>query len=97
MNIFQGAMMRFDTPVTQKSQENLVTFENFGNLVAMIGGQLSQQQAIAAIPMLLNGMKATDKTAKLGQHLALSYMALTSAQDSYDTFKDAGASDRVAG
>lgn len=97
MNIFQGAMMRFDTPVTQKSQDNLVTFENFGNLVAMIGGQLTQQQAIATIPMLLNGMKATDKTAKWGQHLALSYMALTSAQDSYDTFKDAGASDRVAG
>ena len=97
MNIFQGAMMRFDNPVTQKSQENLVTFENFGNLVAMIGGQLTQQQVVAAIPLLLNGMKATEKTAKLGQNLALTYMALTSAQDSYDTFKDAGASDRVAG
>ena len=60
----QGALMRFDPTVTQKSKENLFTFENFGNLVAMIGGQLTQQQAIATIPMLLNGMKATDKTAK---------------------------------
>lgn len=60
----QGALMRFDPTVTQKSKENLLTFENLGNLVGMIGGQLIQQQAVAALPMLLNGMKATEKTAK---------------------------------
>jgi len=97
MNVMQGALMRFDPTVTQKSKEHLLTFENLGNLVGMIGGQLVQQQAIASIPMLLNGMNATEKTAKWGRRLALDYMALTSAQDSYDTFEEAGASARVAG
>lgn len=97
MNVMQGALMRFDPTVTQKSKEHLLTFENFGNLIGMIGGQLIQQQAIAAIPILLNGMNATEKTAKWGRRLALDYMALTSAQDSYDTFEEAGASARVAG
>lgn len=97
MNEWQGALMRFDPTVSQHSQEHLVTFENFGNLVGSISGQLFQQKMIAAIPTLLNGMKQTERAGKLGRELSLTYMALTSGQDSYDTFKEAGASDRVAG
>jgi hypothetical protein len=34
---------------------------------------------------------------RLGQNLALAYMAGTSSQETYKAFKNAGASDRTAG
>lgn len=97
MNKFEGWMARFDPTVSQHSQENLVTFENFGNLISSVSGQLFQQRMVGSIPYLLNGKQATEASKKLGRSMALAYMAATSSQDAYDTFKDAGASDRVAG
>lgn len=97
MNKFEGWMARFDPTVSQRSQENLVTFENFGNLISSVSGQLFQQRMVGSLPYLLNGKQATEATAKLGRNMALAYMAATSSQDAYNTFKDAGASDRVAG
>lgn len=97
MNKFEGWMARFDPTVSQHSQENLVTFENFGNLISSVSGQLFQQRMVGSIPYLLGGKQATEASAKLGRNMAMAYMAATSAQDAYDTFKDAGASDRVAG
>lgn len=97
MNKFEGWMARFDPTVSQHSQENLVTFENFGNLISSVSGQLFQQRMVGSLPYLLNGKQATEASAKLGRNMAFAYMAATSAQDAYDTFKDAGASDRVAG
>ena len=97
MNKFEGWMARFDPTVSQRSQENLVTLENFGNLISSVSGQLFQQRMVGSIPYLLNGKQATEASKKLGRSMALAYMAATSSQDAYDTFKDAGASDRVAG
>jgi hypothetical protein len=37
------------------------------------------------------------KNTELGRQLALSYMAVTSASDSYSAFREAGANDTVAG
>lgn len=90
-------MARFDPSVSKRSEENLVTFENFGNLISSVSGQLFQQRMVGSLPYLLNGKQATEASAKLGRNMALAYMAATSAQDAYDTFKDAGATDRVAG
>lgn len=97
MNKFEGWMARFDPSVSKRSEENLVTFENFGNLISSVSGQLFQQRMVGSLPYLLNGKQATEASTKLGRNMALAYMAATSAQDAYDTFKDAGATDRVAG
>lgn len=97
MNQFEGVMSRFDPTVSLASQEHLVTVENLGNLVSSISGQLFQQRAVGMIPALLKSGKPTAETAKLGRNLAFGYMAVTSAQDAYNTFKEAGATDMVAG
>ena len=47
-------MARFDPTSTQESQESLMTFENFGNLISSISGQLFQQKAVGMAGMLFN-------------------------------------------
>lgn len=97
MNELEGFWAKFDPTSSYKSQEKLVTFENFGNLVSSVSGQLFQQRVIGMIPYWLNGAKNSEEVAKIGRNLSYAYMAATSSQDAYNTFKDAGASDRVAG
>ena len=97
MNKWEGFFSKFDPSVSDNSQEHLVSFENLGNLISSISGQLFQQRVIGSIPMLLNKAGDVGKQAKWGRALSYGYMSLTSAQDSFNTFKEAGASDMVAG
>lgn len=98
MNRWEGYMSRFDPTVTQESEQELVTFENFGNLISSISGQLFQQKAVGMAGLLFNlGENGTKNAAKIGRALSYSYMAATSSQESYAIAKNAGASDRVAG
>lgn len=78
-------------------KEHLVSFETLGNLVSAISGQLFQQKWIGTIPAILNKGGDAVKNVEAGRNLALAYMAVTSAQDSYSEFKQAGATDRIAG
>jgi hypothetical protein len=50
MNELEGFWARFDPTSSYKSQENLVTFENFGNLISSVSGQLFQQRVVGMIP-----------------------------------------------
>lgn len=97
MNKYEGWFAKFDPSVSDNSQEHLVSFENLGNLVSSISGQLFQQRVVGSIPMLLNKSGDIVKQSQIGRTLSYGYMALTSAQDSFNTFKEAGASDMVAG
>ena len=92
-------MATFDPTSSDYSREHMVTFENLGNLIGDVAGQLFQQQAVAHIPYYIQKMTGGDvkKVTDLGKNLALAYMAATSAQDTYSAFKEAGASDRAAG
>ena len=77
-----------------------LSFENIGDIVASSAGQLFQQRMIANIPNLLrksNDATSILATSKFGRNLALGYMITTSANDAYATFKEAGATDRMAG
>lgn len=85
---------QFQSSVSDKSREKIATFENLGQLVKDVSLQLFQQQSIGKIPLLFG---KTEKNLELGRNLALGYMAGTSAQNAYSAFKDAGASDAVAG
>jgi hypothetical protein len=95
MNSWSNTMETFKPGMSQYGQSKFFSFENIGNIVATSVGQLYQQRAIGNIPKIL---KQTGKTAKtLGKQASLAYMALTSGQDAYNSFKEAGASDQAAG
>ena len=99
MSKWEGRMATFDQTTSDYSREHMVTFENLGNLIGDVAGQLFQQQAVAHIPYYIQKMTGGDvkKVTDLSKNLALAYMASTSAQDTYSAFKEAGASDRAAG
>ena len=95
MNSWSNTMETFKPGMSQYGQSKFFSFENIGNIVATSVGQLYQQRAIGNIPKIL---KQTGKTAKtIGKQASLAYMALTSGQDAYNSFKEAGASDQAAG
>lgn len=97
---WEGYLERFESSTSDYSRDKMVSVENFGNLVADISGQLWQQRVIGSIPKLLEKTKLLEsgsKNIKLGQNMALAYMAGTSAKETYGSFKEAGASDRTAG
>lgn len=100
LNKWESYLERFESSVSDHSRDKMVTAENFGNLVADISTQLWQQRVVGSIPQLLEKTKlleAGSKNIKLGQKMALTYMAGTSAKETYGAFKEAGASDRTAG
>lgn len=66
-------------------------------MVSDVSLQLMQQKAIAKIPYILAKNPYTKQNIELAKNLSYAYMSLTSAQDTYSSFKQAGASDRVAG
>lgn len=95
MNTWSNKMESFKPGMSQYGQSKFFSFENIGNIIATSVGQLYQQKAIGNIPKIL---KQTGKTAKIvGKQASLAYMALTSGQDAYNSFKEAGASDQAAG
>lgn len=85
----------------------MASWEGLGNLVTDISRQLFEQRAVSTIPVLfkqLRGAKSVETAlensknlAENSKRLALAYMAATSAQDTYNDFKQAGATDAVAG
>lgn len=93
----ESATSRFGSSVSDYSREHLVSGENLARLIEDVSLQLFQQRVIGTIPRMLNSGKVTSNNVKLGQNLALAYMAATSSQEVYSEFKAAGASDRVAG
>ena len=100
MTQWENYMSRFEASMSDKTRQNQWSFETFGNLVGDITGQLFQQRAVSAVPTLLKKAGFLDETmdnVKLGQEMALGYMAMTSARDTYGSFMEAGADRQTAG
>ena len=97
MSKWEAFMSRFDRSQTQYAKEHQWSFENVGDMISNSAGQLYSQRIIGQIPLLFKNSKNLPQLQKIGQNISLGYMALTSAEDSYRTFKDAGANDTVAG
>lgn len=97
MSKWEGIMARFDKSQTQYAKEHQWSFENIGDMLGNSAGQLYSQRLIGQIPMLFKNTNNIGDLQKIGQKVSLGYMALTSAEDSYKSFKDAGANDTVAG
>lgn len=96
MNSMEAYMERFGYSKSRNAQDRNWAFENIGDMIATSAAQLFQQRTFAYIPWLLK-MQDTEKATKIGQALSLGYMAATSAEDSLETFREAGLSDRAAG
>lgn len=91
---------KFDTSMSDYARNKFMSIENLGNLISASMGQLYSQQNIAKLPNLikkLSGGTATVKGSKLGSQLAVTYMAGISSAETFDAFRAAGASDRIAG
>ena len=97
MNKMEAWTSQFTSSVSDHSREKQITLENFGSLINQIGGQLFEQRAVGYIPRLLNKYGDVTKNTRAGQNLAQTYMAVTSAKETYQSFKEAGATDRMAG
>lgn len=95
MNQWENFMEKYSSSMSDHGKGNFWNFENIGDIISSSFGQLASQRAIAEIPKKL--AKNTVRASKTGQALALSYMAVTSAKDSYSSFIEAGADDWVAG
>ena len=96
MNDTVAWMNRIDHSVSDVSREHLATWENLGKLFADISGQLFEQKAVQNITQLAKN-PVIKNNASLAKALSYGYMSTTSAEEAYDIFKQAGATDRTAG
>lgn len=100
MSSLEAFMDRFGHSQSRDTMGKFLSFENIGDIIASSAGQLFQQRMIANVPDLLRKSKTAStalSTSKFGRNLAMGYMITTSATDAYETFKEAGATDRMAG
>ena len=97
MNSWEGYAARFQGNVSDHGKEKQWSLENLGKMVSDVSLQLMQQKAIAKIPYILSKNPYTKKNIALAKNLSYAYMSLTSAQDTYGTFKQAGMSDAMTG
>lgn len=92
---------RFDNSLSDHGRESFFRFEQLADIASSSFSQLKQQRLIGELPKMYadkfkNG-EITENMVKLGRNFSYAYMAGTSSTHAYDDFKNAGASDRVAG
>lgn len=97
LNKLENYVSRFDASTSDEGMKQYFGLETVGNLLSSVGSQLFQQRVISMIPTILGDPAKAGVNAKLGQELALAYMAGTSSTETYSSFIEAGASPRVAG
>ena len=97
-NRVQAYFSRFDSSTSDYGKNHMISLESLGSIIASSSTQLMQQRLIGKIPLMFHDKENIPLSAiKWGRALSLSYMAGTSSTDTYSIFKDAGASDRMAG
>lgn len=97
MNWLDNVMGRFDASVSDKAQGKFFSLENIGDLIVSSAGQLYSQRQIANKLYTLKPFSNPETNKKFAQHMSTAYMALTSATESYNQFREAGANARMAG
>lgn len=91
-------LARFDNSKSDYGQTHMwASAETYGDLIGSTTKQLFEQRLIANIPKQLTFLGPKIKRSKLGQDMAIAYMAATSAKESYQAGIEAGLGDRQAG
>lgn len=97
-NTVQAWASRFEGSTSDYGKNKLLGLETLSNIITSSSTQLMQQRLIAQLPLKFAGKDHISENAiKWGRALSLSYMAGTSSSETYSIFKEAGASDRMAG
>ena len=94
---WESYMERFAPAKSESGSNSFWNFENLADIIATSASQLYSQRQIANIPKWLSKGKETMRNSKIGQQIALGYMATTSAQDVYSSYIEAGANEELAG
>lgn len=99
MTKWESMMARFDRSQTNYAKEHQWSWENVADMLGSSAGQLYSQRILGEgwMKMFAKNSKDLAKLQKTAQNISLGYMALTSAEESYSAFKNAGANDSVAG
>lgn len=104
MNQLDAFMSRYDRSKSRKSMEKNWTFENLGDMIADSIMQLRQQKTFSYLPQIMGAFdkakkleKPSEAAIKWGRNASLAFMSLTSAEDSFNTFREAGVDSRTAG
>ena len=87
---------RFNSSLSDAGAQKLFSFESIGNMAVDSIKQLYAQRTVWKGIQKLIPADSTDAIQK-AKNLSLSYMAITSTAQSYEQFKQAGASDFMAG
>lgn len=94
---WESYMERFAPAKSESGSNSFWNFENLADIIATSASQLYSQRQIANIPKWLSKGDESIRNSKIGQQLALGYMATTSAQDTYSSYIEAGANEELAG
>ena len=97
MNKLENIMGRFKPTTSDASKGKFWSAENLGDLIVSSSAQLYSQRNIANALAKWAPFKSKQSNDLLARSVSTGYMAMTSASDSYASFKEAGASDAVAG
>lgn len=97
-NEIEGFFRRFDNSMSDHGRESFFRFEQLMDVAASSFNQLKQQRLIGNLPFkMTKAGQPSQKMINFGRNVSWAYMAGTSSTDAYNMFKEAGASDRVAG
>lgn len=97
MNWLDNTMGRFQSSVSDEAKGRFFSMENLGDLIVSSAGQLYSQRNIANKLHNWAPFKNASTNKKFAESMSVGYMALTSASDSYNSFREAGANERLAG
>lgn len=98
MTKMENWLARFDNSKSDYGQTHMwASAETYGDLIGSTTKQLFEQRLIANIPKQLKFLGTNIERSKMGQNMAIAYMAATSAKESYQAGIEAGLGDRQAG
>lgn len=85
------------TQSDEAREKGFVSLENITEILGSSASQLYSQKVLGNISYSLAKMNNVQRASKLGRNLSLGFMAITSSEQAYSDFKNAGASDAAAG
>lgn len=85
------------TQSDEARNKGFISLENIAEILSSSASQLYSQKVLGNIAYSLAHMNNAQRASQIGRNLSLGFMAITSSEQAYSDFKNAGASDAAAG
>lgn len=85
------------TQSDEARNKGFISLENIAEILSSSASQLYSQKVLGNIAYSLAKMNKAQRASQIGRNLSLGFMAITSSEQIYSDFKNAGASDAAAG